>query len=79
MADQQLKIGLPKGSLQQATFELFEHAGWRFSVGARAYFPSVDDPEITAVLLRKYAQVERQRVAVTRPIAVPESVRSPKS
>ncbi len=52
MADHQLRIGLPKGSLQQATFELFEHAGWRFSVGARAYFPSSDDPEITAVLLR---------------------------
>ena len=52
MADQQLRIGLPKGSLQQATLELFEHAGWRFSVGARAYFPSVDDPEISAVLLR---------------------------
>lgn len=52
MADRILKLGLPKGSLQQATLELFEHAGWRFTVGARAYFPSVDDPDITAVLLR---------------------------
>ena len=52
MADRQLKLGLPKGSLQQATFELFDHAGWHLSVGARAYFPSVDDPELSCVLLR---------------------------
>lgn len=52
MADNQLRLGLPKGSLQQATFELFEHAGWHLSVGARAYFPSTDDPEVSCVLLR---------------------------
>ncbi len=52
MADRKLKLGLPKGSLQTSTFELFEHAGWRFSVDSRGYFPTCDDPEIEAVLLR---------------------------
>ncbi len=52
MPDNRLRIGLPKGSLQESTFQLFAHAGWYFNVGARAYFPTVDDPEISAVLLR---------------------------
>ena len=52
MPENQLKLGLPKGSLQDATFQLFTRAGWNFSVTARAYFPTVDDPEIAAVLLR---------------------------
>ncbi|MGQ9730603.1 MAG: ATP phosphoribosyltransferase [Candidatus Zipacnadales bacterium] len=52
MRDCKLKLGLPKGSLQEATFELFAHAGWRFAVDSRGYFPTSDDPEIEAVLLR---------------------------
>lgn len=47
-----LKIGLPKGSLQEATFALFRNAGWEFRVDARSYQPLVDDPEIRALLIR---------------------------
>jgi ATP phosphoribosyltransferase len=47
-----LRMGLPKGSLQQSTFELFERAGYRISVNSRSYYPELDDPEIEAVLMR---------------------------
>ncbi len=47
-----LKLGLPKGSLQEATFKMFLKAGFKVSVGARSYFPSIDDEEIEPVLLR---------------------------
>ncbi|HXH60757.1 MAG TPA: ATP phosphoribosyltransferase [Fimbriimonadaceae bacterium] len=47
-----LRLGLPKGSLQEATFSLFAKAGWRFRVDARSYQPVVDDPEIEPTLLR---------------------------
>jgi ATP phosphoribosyltransferase len=48
----QLKLGLPKGSLQEATFKLFEKAGWNFRVDSRSYQPVVDDAEISAILMR---------------------------
>ncbi len=47
-----LKIAIPKGSLQEATFNLFKKAGWDFHVSSRSYHPSVDDPDIEATLLR---------------------------
>ena len=47
-----LKLGLPKGSLEQATIELFRKAGWKISGGERSYFPSIDDPEIRCTLMR---------------------------
>ncbi len=47
-----LKLGLPKGSLQEATFSLFERAGYSFRVSSRSYQPVVDDDEIEPVLLR---------------------------
>ncbi|HPN33202.1 MAG TPA: ATP phosphoribosyltransferase [bacterium] len=47
-----LKIGLPKGSLQEATFRLLAKAGFHFSVSDRSYFPSIDDAEIQAILIR---------------------------
>lgn len=47
-----LKIGLPKGSLQEATFKLLKKAGFSISSSERSYFPSVDDPELEPVLLR---------------------------
>lgn len=47
-----IKLGLPKGSLQEATFELFRKAGYNFSVSERSYFPSIDDPELEAMLIR---------------------------
>ncbi len=48
----QLKLGLPKGSLQEATFALFEKAGFKVYVSTRSYFPQIDDEEISPVLLR---------------------------
>src|SRR5580693_6536335 len=48
----QLRLGLPKGSLQDATLQLFARAGWRINVSSRSYFPVIDDPEITCMLVR---------------------------
>jgi ATP phosphoribosyltransferase len=47
-----LRLGLPKGSLQQSTFRMFERAGYLISVSDRSYYPEVDDPEIEPVLMR---------------------------
>lgn len=47
-----LKIGLPKGSLQESTFSMFKKAGWDFRVGGRSYAPTCDDDEIDALLVR---------------------------
>lgn len=50
--DNVLRFGLPKGSLQESTFDLLRRAGFDFRVSSRSYFPSVDDPELTAMLVR---------------------------
>jgi ATP phosphoribosyltransferase len=47
-----LKLGIPKGSLQDATIQLFQRAGFTIYVSTRSYFPSVDDPEIECMLIR---------------------------
>ena len=47
-----LKIGLPKGSLQDATFGLFAQAGWNMRVDSRSYQPLIDDPELSGLLIR---------------------------
>ncbi|MDD5292053.1 MAG: ATP phosphoribosyltransferase [Candidatus Omnitrophica bacterium] len=47
-----LKLGLPKGSLQEATIRVFQKAGFNVSVSGRSYLPSIDDSEIEVVLLR---------------------------
>jgi ATP phosphoribosyltransferase len=47
-----LKLGIPKGSLQDATVQLFARAGFNIYVSSRSYFPSVDDPEIECMLIR---------------------------
>ncbi len=47
-----LKLGVPKGSLQEATFELFRKAGFNISIGKRSYFPTIDDEEIELMLIR---------------------------
>jgi ATP phosphoribosyltransferase len=47
-----LKIGIPKGSLENATIELFKKSGWKISVSSRSYFPIVDDDEIRCTLVR---------------------------
>jgi len=48
----QLKLGIPKGSLEGSTIELFAQAGWTISPRSRNYFPAIDDPEITCALVR---------------------------
>lgn len=52
MSEQILKLGIPKGSLEKATFELFEKAGFNVSGADRSYFPKIDDPQIQLILLR---------------------------
>lgn len=47
-----LKLGLPKGSLQESTLKLFRKAGYHVSISSRSYYPSFDDPEIEAMLIR---------------------------
>jgi ATP phosphoribosyltransferase len=47
-----LKIGLPKGSLQESTIRLLAKAGYHFTVSERSYFPSIEDEEIMAILIR---------------------------
>jgi ATP phosphoribosyltransferase len=49
---QPLRLGLPKGSLQESTFELLHRAGYDFSVSSRSYFPSIDDDSLEAMLVR---------------------------
>lgn len=48
----QLKLGLPKGSLEKATIDLFESAGWLIKPAARNYFPEIDDPELDCSICR---------------------------
>ena len=47
-----LRLGLPKGSLQESTLKLFKKAGYNVNVGARSYYPEFDDVEIEAMLIR---------------------------
>src|SRR5262245_33038305 len=47
-----LKLGIPKGSLQDATIQLFARAGFNVYANARSYFPAIDDPEIECMLIR---------------------------
>ncbi len=49
---QRLKLGVPKGSLEEATIGLFRQAGWAIAARSRNYFPAIDDPEITCALVR---------------------------
>ena len=45
-----LRIGLPKGSLQESTIDLFDRAGYHVRVPSRSYFPEIDDPQISCVM-----------------------------
>jgi ATP phosphoribosyltransferase len=47
-----LNLGIPKGSLESATVELFRRSGWKITSGSRSYFPGVDDPELRCLLVR---------------------------
>jgi len=48
----ELKLGIPKGSLEKATIELFDKAGWRIKTSSRSYFPDCDDAELNCSLVR---------------------------
>lgn len=50
--DALLRIGIPKGSLQNATIDLFDRAGYNITIPSRSYFPRIDDPELAAVMFR---------------------------
>jgi ATP phosphoribosyltransferase len=52
MSEQILKLGIPAGSLQEATGELFRKAGYKISFTSRSYYPTIDDPEIQCTLIR---------------------------
>ena len=52
MTKQVLKLGLPAGSLQEATADLFRKAGYKISFTSRSYYPAIDDPEIECTLVR---------------------------
>ena len=47
-----LKLGIPKGSLENATIDLFRRAGYAITTSTRSYFPSIDDPEVECMLIR---------------------------
>src|SRR6202166_2318137 len=47
-----LKLGIPKGSLETATIDLFRRAGFNITTSSRSYFPAIDDPEIECMLIR---------------------------
>src|ERR671927_1910662 len=47
-----LKLGIPKGSLQDATVQLFARAGFNIYVSSRSYFPTIDDPQVECMLIR---------------------------
>lgn len=47
-----LKLGIPKGSLENATVDLFRRAGFNITTSSRSYFPAIDDPEIECMLIR---------------------------
>ncbi len=49
---EKLKLGIPKGSLEKATIDLFKKSGWNILTSSRSYFPGIDDPELTCSLVR---------------------------
>ena len=52
MSGTKLKLGIPKGSLQEATIDLFARAGWKITLGSRSYVPTIDDAEIECLMVR---------------------------
>ena len=52
MSKPALKLGIPKGSLQNATISLFKRSGWTININGRSYFPEIDDPEVTCAICR---------------------------
>jgi len=65
-----LKLGIPKGSLEEMTIELFKKSGWKISTTSRSYFPSIDDETIRCSLARpqemsRYVEMGTLDVAIT--------------
>jgi len=52
MSGEKLKLGITKGSLQEATIDLFARAGWKITLGTRSYVPTIDDPEVECLMVR---------------------------
>jgi|SRR6056297_149382 len=52
MSEPLIKLGIPKGSLEKSTIELFRKAGWKITVSSRNYFPAIDDADISCSLVR---------------------------
>lgn len=52
MSERKLRLGVPKGSLQDTTVKLFAHAGYQINVSSRSYYPAIDDPEIECIMVR---------------------------
>jgi ATP phosphoribosyltransferase len=69
-SNQELKLGIPKGSLEEMTIELFKKSGWKISSSGRSYFPSIDDKSIRCSLARpqemsRYVEMGTLDVAIT--------------
>src|ERR671919_1875605 len=69
-SNQELKLGIPKGSLEQMTIDLFKKSGWKISTASRSYFPSIDDESIRCSLARpqemsRYVEMGSLDVAIT--------------
>ena len=76
-----LKLGIPKGSLESSTIDLFKKAGWKITTSSRSYFPTIYDPSIRCMLVRaqemaRYVAraLERVRHDQDRPAVVLEAV-----
>ena len=68
--DKELKLGIPKGSLEGMTIELFKKSGWKIASSSRSYFPTIDDAEIRCSLARpqemsRYVEMGTLDVAIT--------------
>ena len=69
-AGKELKLGIPKGSLEDMTIELFRKSGWKISTTSRSYFPSIDDDSLRCSLARpqemsRYVESGTLDVAIT--------------
>jgi len=58
---QRLRLGIPKGSLQETTQKLFIRAGYDLRISGRSYYPDIDDPEIECILIRPAGDVPLRR------------------
>ena len=67
MADQKLKLGIPAGSLQEATVDLFRKSGYNITIEERSYFPTIDDEQIECMLIRAQEMARYEPLQFNRP------------